>query len=102
MASRMRRLMRQKLQLEARTGETLGGSATYAAAVDIKARLSEDETVVTNEKGEQKVCKTIIYTEASIKNGDRLTFTGGTGIVFHVVPRRDRLGNIDHMEAYLK
>lgn len=102
MPSKIRHLLRQKILHEALASTSASGSYVYDAGVTIRGRIAVTEDLVTDEKGRHIVCTTRLYTEADVKQGDRLTYKGNARIAGKVVQRLNRVGKLDHLEVYLE
>jgi len=102
MPSKIRHLLRQKILHEALASTSASGTNLYASGVTIRGRIAEAEDLVTDEKGRHIVCTTRLYTEAEVKQGDRLTYKGNARIAGKVIQRLNRVGKVDHLEVYLE
>ncbi len=102
MSSKIRHLLRQKILHEALESTSTSGTNIYATGTTIRGRIAETEELVTDVKGRHIVCSTRLYTEADVKQGDRLTYKGNAHIAGKVVQRLNRVGKLDHLEVYLE
>ena len=102
MPSKLRHLLRQKILHEALASTSASGTTTFAEGITIRGRIAETEDLVTDEKGRHTVCSTRLYTEADVKQGDRLTYKGKARIAKKVMQRLNRVGKLDHLEVYLE
>lgn len=65
----------QTAAIERATGTSSWGDTTYAASVDIDARVEHDRREVLTAEGQEVVSETQLFTEAQVDEGDKVTIT---------------------------
>jgi len=87
--------------LESKTGTEFNGTPKFAEPTTIPARIQYKRKLVRNNMGQEVVSEITLYTEATVKTGDRITIGDGKHIVIAVSIHNDLDGNEAFREVVL-
>lgn len=96
--------LNQTLELERRTGTNLQGEGTFAAAVDLPARIQYRQQQITNAQGELVTSTAVVDLApgAQIAPGDRATDPDVNRTAYVLAVERKRaLDSESHVMAFL-
>jgi hypothetical protein len=84
-----------------RTGQGFHGDVIYANPVNLNVRWQDSSRLLHLENGETKQAQAKVFSESSVKVGDKLKRNGTEYIVFSGGDVQDGFGEFHHSEVYL-
>ncbi len=94
-------LMRGVAQIQRLIDTDSTGTASYAAAADIRGRMVFSRRLVISKSGEAVTSEAVYYTDEEIKPGDLITYHGREWPVIAAAEKSNVFGTFDHWEASL-